>query len=101
MLPGIGLANCLLKTIMSDFNKNKENDQKKLLNTKIYNDQYLYVFPEGKVFDKNYKKQSDLYCEKNNIIKTNYVLFPKSYGLEIVCNNNKNINDFFCFNYSL
>lgn len=60
------------------------------LNKKI-NFNLMLLYPEGSCFTKQKKLISDNYCDKNNLVKLNYHLYPRITGLEQIIKNNKDI----------
>ncbi len=60
------------------------------LNKKI-NFNFMLLYPEGSCFTKQKKIISDNYCDKNQLIKFKYHLYPRMTGLELIINNNKEI----------
>jgi 1-acyl-sn-glycerol-3-phosphate acyltransferase len=66
------------------------NLDKNKLNKKI-NFNFMLLYPEGTCFTKQKKLISDKYCDKNNLIKFKYHLYPRMTGLKLILNNNKDI----------
>lgn len=64
-------------------------DISKLNKKKNFN--LLYMYPEGTCFNQQRKLISDNYCDKNNLIKFKYHLYPRITGIELIANSNKNI----------
>jgi 1-acyl-sn-glycerol-3-phosphate acyltransferase len=57
----------------------------------------LLIFPEGTCFNDQTKKISDDYCDKNKLIKYNYLLYPRITGIKTIIKNNKNIKCIYDF----
>jgi len=70
--------------------RNINNDINKL--NKELNFNFMLLFPEGTCFNYNKKLISDNYCDKNNLMKFKFHLYPRTTGFELIINNNKNIN---------
>ncbi len=74
---GVGLISLLSKDLY--LNRNIQIDH---LNLKYNNDaDILYIFPEGTCFNSYTKKISDKYTKANNLIKFNYLLYPRLTGI--------------------
>lgn len=67
--------------------RNYEQDKSTIVNAiKKINNGLIIIFPEGTRMNKDNFKQSQLYCEKNNIKKYNNLLYPKMKGVDLVVN---------------
>ncbi len=74
---GVGLISLLSKDLY--LNRDIQIDHN---NLKYNNDaNILYIFPEGTCFNSYTKKISDQYVKSNNLIKFNYLLYPRLTGM--------------------
>lgn len=71
----------LQRNIDQDINK---------LNTKI-NFNLMLIYPEGTCFNRHRKLISDNYCNKNNLLKFKYHLYPRITGIDLIIKNNQDI----------
>lgn len=65
-----------------------ELDIGKLNTKKNFNN--ILIFPEGTCYTKEKKIISDIYCDKNKLIKFNYHLYPRITGLKTIVQSNPN-----------
>lgn len=81
----------LLGNISGDIfiNRNISTDFSKLNKKMIFNN--LLIFPEGTCFTNERKNISDKFCDKNNLIKFDYHLYPRMTGIKTIINSNPNI----------
>ena len=92
-IPTLGFYGMLSNDIF--LQRNIEVDKNKLNKNIDFN--YLLIYPEGTCFNKHRKLISDNYCDKNNLCKFKYHLYPRTTGVELIINNNKTINNIYDF----
>lgn len=76
------------------FLQRKINEDINKLNKKI-NFNLMLIYPEGTCFNKQRKQISDDYCDKNNLIKFKYHLYPKITGISLILDNNQDIENIY------
>ena len=87
-IPTLGFFGILSGDIFLQRNINLDINK---LNNKL-NFNLILLYPEGTCFNNKRKLISDNYCNKNNLIKFKYHLYPRISGLELILNNNKDIH---------
>ena len=93
MIPVFGFFGIETQDIF--LHRNIEKDYYKLNKKLEFNT--ICVFPEGTCFTLDKKKISDKFCNKNNLIKFNYHLYPRTKGIELLLVNNPEIKYIFDF----
>lgn len=69
--------------------RNINQDLNKL--NKMINFNLMLIYPEGTCFNKQKKIISDNYCNKNNLQKFKYHLYPRITGMDLIIKNNPDI----------
>lgn len=86
-IPTLGFFGLLTDDIFLQRDINKDINK---LNTKI-NFNLMLIYPEGTCFNKQRKLISDNYCDKNNLPKFQYHLYPRTTGIDLILKNNPDI----------
>jgi hypothetical protein len=88
LLSSFGMIGIFSNEIFLD--RNLISDQNKL--SQKLDTNFIFLYPEGTCFTKDRKNSSDKYCEKNNLVKFKYHIYPRITGIDLILKNNKDIN---------